>query len=162
MSEKDPTRVMFVCLGNICRSPLAEGVFRHSARERGVLDAFEIASSGTGAWHIGQGPDRRMRQTASRHGISLEGLRGQQLQWSDLDYYDLILCMDQNNLDQARSLAGGRFDDKIKLFRSFDPEAPIQDAEVPDPYYGAGDGFERVYDIVSRTCNALLDELVGC
>ena len=151
-------RIMFVCAGNICRSPLAEGIFRHQAFEKGVLDQFEIASSGTGGWHAGELPDRRMRQTAHRHGVSLDGQRAQQFEVGDLEYYDLILAMDKSNLSHITHLdAHNSFGHKIKLFRAYDPDP--EDMQVPDPYYGGGQGFERVYSIVDRTVANLLDEL---
>ncbi|MEZ4698984.1 MAG: low molecular weight protein-tyrosine-phosphatase [Rhodothermales bacterium] len=151
-------RVMFVCMGNICRSPLAEGVFRHLAREAGSGDAFEIASSGTGGWHVGDPPDRRMRQTATRHGISLDGQRARQFERADFERYDHILAMDEDNLRHLEALS--RHDahrDKLALFRSHDPEPG--DGNVPDPYYGGDSGFEEVYRIVHRTAGALLQSL---
>ncbi len=156
MNAKDSLiRIMFVCAGNICRSPLAEGVFRHVAREQGALDRFEIASSGTGGWHVGESPDRRMRKTASSHGVSLDGQRAQQFEAGDLEYYDLILAMDKNNLSHIRYMdARNRYGDKIKLFRSYDPEPG--DEEVPDPYYGGAQGFEEVYRMVDRTVKEIL------
>lgn len=159
MKESDKlTKVMFVCMGNICRSPLAEGVFRHQAREAGVLDQFEIASSGTGGWHVGQRPDRRMNAVAEKNGVSMEGQYAQQFGFSDLDYYDVILAMDKDNLRNIQQLdAAGKHADKIGLFRSHDPEPGTM--EVPDPYYGGPEGFDRVFEMVERTSKALLDEL---
>ena len=152
------TKVMFVCMGNICRSPLAEGVFRHLAREAGLLDRFEIASSGTGGWHVGQKPDRRMNQVAIKNGVSMEGQFAQQFEMSDLGYYDIILAMDKDNLRNIQSLdAGNRHAGKIHLFREFDPEPG--DMEVPDPYYGGARGFDNVFSIVDRTARVLLDRL---
>ncbi len=159
MTEKDQlTRVMFVCMGNICRSPLAEGVFRHLAREAGVLNNFEIASSGTGGWHAGERPDRRMNQVAIKNGVSMEGQFAQQFQMSDLEYYDIILAMDKDNLRNVKSLdAGNKHAQKIHLFREFDPEPG--DMQVPDPYYGGPRGFDNVFDIVDRTAKVLLERL---
>ena len=158
MSDAPLTRVMFVCMGNICRSPLAEGVFRHVAQEMNVFDHYEVASSGTGAWHVGQKPDRRMRETAMRHGVSLEEQRAQQFEFGDLSYYDVILTMDSDNLSNIKHLdRHGKYADKIKLFRSYDPEPG--DLQVPDPYYGGEQGFEHVYQIVDRTVRKLLQDL---
>ncbi len=149
---------MFVCMGNICRSPLAEGVFRHLAREAGVLDEFDIASSGTGGWHAGQRPDSRMNQVALKNGVSMEGQYAQQFEFGDLDEYDLILVMDKDNLYNVKHMdAGNKHAEKIKLFRSFDPEPG--NMEVPDPYYGGPRGFDDVYNMVDRTCRALLAHL---
>ncbi len=151
---------MFVCLGNICRSPLAEGVFRHLVEEAGLEDQIEIDSSGTGRWHVGAPPDERMRATARRHGLSIDHQRGRQIVADDLEYFDYILTMDRRNYDTTR-----RLDDrqetlaKVRLFRSFDPDPG--DQEVPDPYYGRGsDGFEHVYTIVERTARNFLDYLI--
>ena len=159
MNDQDRfTRVMFVCMGNICRSPLAEGIFRHLAREAGVLDNFEIASSGTGGWHVGQSPDRRMNQVAEKNGVSMAGQYAQQFQLSDLDYYDIILAMDRDNLRNIQRLdAGKKHAHKIQLFREFDPEPG--DMQVPDPYYGGARGFDNVFSIVDRTARVLLDRL---
>ena len=159
MKENDKlVRIMFVCMGNICRSPLAEGVFRHLARESGKLDHLEIASSGTGAWHVGQPPDRRMSQTAGRHGVSLEGQTAQQFEFGDLSYYDYIYAMDRDNLDHIHHLDfQGKYSEKVALFRSMDPEPG--DLQVPDPYYGGPQGFEHVFQIVERTCERLLQTI---
>lgn len=146
---------MFVCMGNICRSPLAEGVFRHLAREAGVLHNFDIASSGTGGWHAGQRPDSRMNQVALKNGVSMEGQYAQQFEFGDLDEYDLILVMDKDNLHNVKHTdAGNKHAEKIQLFRAFDPEPG--NMEVPDPYYGGPRGFDDVYNMVDRTCRALL------
>ena len=159
MTNDKLVRIMFVCMGNICRSPLAEGVLRHQAREAGVLDHLEIASSGTGAWHVGQAPDRRMTQTAKKHGVSLDGQRAQQFEFGDLSYYDYIFAMDSDNLGNIKHLD---FQDKslhkIALFRSHDSEPG--DRQVPDPYYGGPQGFEHVYEIVERTCKRILEYVV--
>lgn len=160
MKDQDKLiRIMFVCMGNICRSPLAEGVFRHQAREAGVLDHFEIASSGTGAWHIGQKPDRRMNQVAEARGVSMKGQRAQQFEFNDFDYYDYIFVMDRDNLHHVMHFDAARqFKEKVRLFREHDPYPG--DMEVPDPYYGGAQGFERVFEMVDRTCNQLLAHLV--
>ena len=160
MTEKKQSdwliRVHFVCMGNICRSPLAEGVLRHQAREAGVLDHLEIASSGTGAWHVGQPPDRRMAQTAQKHGVSLDGQTADQFSFGDLSYYDYIFAMDSDNLAHIKHLdMQDKYADKIALFRSHDPEPG--DMQVPDPYYGGAQGFENVYRIVERTCAQILE-----
>ncbi|MFK7848465.1 MAG: low molecular weight protein-tyrosine-phosphatase [Rhodothermales bacterium] len=160
MEKKDRlTRIMFVCMGNICRSPLAEGVFRHQAREAGVLDQFYIASSGTGGWHAGQRPDKRMDQVAQKNGVSMEGQYAQQFEYGDFDEYDLILVMDKDNLHNVKQMdPAGKHEAKVKLFRSFDPEPG--DMQVPDPYYGGPRGFDDVYQMVDRTSGALLTHLL--
>ena len=154
------TGVLFVCLGNICRSPLAEHVFRHLAAERGLADSFMVDSAGTGAWHVGEAPDARSAEVALRHGITLDG-QARQVTTEDFATYDLILAMDRDNLrtiEKASHAAHG--DARLELLRRWDPDAH-GDLEVPDPYYGAGSGFDHVYDMVERSCRALLDELAG-
>jgi protein-tyrosine phosphatase len=150
------TRVLFVCLGNICRSPLAEGVFRHLARQRNVADRYQIDSAGTGGWHIGERPDRRSAEVARRNGVLLEG-EARQVLPEDFERFDWIVAMDKDNLRdlQAMSRKGGRA--KLQLLRDFDPEP--EDRNVPDPYYGGPDGFDDVYTMVYRSSMALLDRL---
>jgi protein-tyrosine phosphatase len=153
-----PYRVLVVCLGNICRSPLAEGVFRHLAEEAGVGDRFEVDSVGTGPWHVGDPPDRRMRETARRRGVPIDALRGRQLSAADLERYDLVLAMDREVLHDTRCLAPDGNAPHVRLFREFDPEPG--DYQVPDPYYGGPQGFDDVYDMVERTAGELLRRLV--
>lgn len=149
-------RILFVCLGNICRSPLAEGVFRHHVERAGLGSHFEIGSAGTGDWHAGDPPDRRMCAAARARGVDITGQRARQLVASDLQRHDLILAMDRENQRNIRALANGRHD-HVVLFRSFDPEPEA--GEVPDPYYGGEEGFAHVYEIVDRTSRALLEHL---
>jgi protein-tyrosine phosphatase len=155
----DRVRVMFVCLGNICRSPLAEGIFRHHVQERGLAERIEIQSSGTGSWHIGEAADHRMRQTASRRGVPIDEHVAQQFIEDHLSEFDHILVMDKQNLNDILFFdQDDRFGGKVRLFREFDP---IPDTyQVPDPYYGGASGFDEVYDIVERTSRRLLDEIV--
>ncbi len=154
-----PVRILFVCLGNICRSPLAEGVFQKLVEERGLSEHFDIDSAGTGSWHIGESPDDRMQKTARDHGIELRDQSARRVTPADLDAYDHVLVMDKKNRRRMREIDGhDRHEQKIQLFRSFDPEPG--DMEVPDPYFGGDDGFEHVYEIVERTAARLLDDLV--
>ena len=149
-------KVLFVCLGNICRSPTAEGVFRHKVREAGLEDRIEIDSAGTGDWHVGKAPDARTRAAALRRGYDLSGLRARQVSVADFSRYDLILAMDNANLRDLKHLRAGNGTAELDLFlRRFDLEID----EVPDPYYGGDDGFERVLDLVERACDGLLMEL---
>jgi len=153
------TRVCFVCLGNICRSPTAEGVFVHLVSEGGHEDAFEIDSAGTAAYHAGERPDRRSAATAQARGMPLRG-RSRQFRVEDFDRFDHVLAMDCSNRDDLRRLAPD--DDaraKIRLLRDFDPESPPE-SEVPDPYYGGADGFDRVFDICQAASRGLLDQLL--
>jgi protein-tyrosine phosphatase len=151
-----PTRLCFVCMGNICRSPLAANVFRHKARLRGVEDHFEVESAGTGGWHAGEPPDVRARRTASAHGVPMNGT-ARQIKPTDFDRFDLLLCMDDENREHL--LAMGAPPAKVRLLLACDPQATCR--EVPDPYYGGPDGFETVYQLVDSACDALLDELLA-
>jgi protein-tyrosine phosphatase len=151
--------IMFVCMGNICRSPLAHGIFRDLVAEAGLAAHFHIASSGTGAWHVGQLPDTRMRQTARQHGVSLDSLRAQQFVEADLENFDHIFVMDKDNLHDVQYLdRNNEYGHKVRLFREVDPEPG--DYQVPDPYYGGAQGFEAVYAMVNRTAGELLDRLI--
>ena len=156
--EQGPVRVLFVCLGNICRSPLAEGVFHSMAKERGLEGLFDIDSAGTGAWHVGQPPDSRMHQTAMKHGVDLSGQRARQFKEKDLVDFDYVFAMDESNLrDILLHDPEERYHDQVGLFRRYDPQP--DDYQVPDPYYGGDGGFDRVYAIVERTALALIDHL---
>ncbi len=152
-------RILFVCLGNICRSPLAEGVFRDAITRRGLEDRFEIDSAGTGAWHAGESPDRRMRETALRNGVSLGDQTARQFGKADFEGYDHIFAMDRDNLHDILYMdPGGEYSHKVRLFREVDPEPG--DYQVPDPYYGMGDGFQQVFNIVKRTVEELASRLI--
>jgi protein-tyrosine phosphatase len=150
------TEISFVCLGNICRSPLAQGVFQDLVNREKLDQKIFISSSGTGNWHIGNLPDERMRQTAQSKGIKLES-RAQQFQSKDFNRFNLVLAMDHSNLVRLSEIAPSTLQkNKLMLFRSFDPESN-EDQDVPDPYYGGTKGFEEVYSMVKRTCPPLLD-----
>lgn len=152
------TRICFVCLGNIVRSPLGENMFRHLTQQSGVEERYEVDSAGTGNWHVGEAPDRRMRQVAAKRGFKYDG-RARQFRQSDFDKFDLIIAMDAENRANLRRLARSADDEaKIHLMREFDSQGS-PNAPVPDPYYGGIDGFEKVYDIVERSCQGLLDAL---
>lgn len=153
-----PYRILFVCLGNICRSPLAEGIFRHQVEAAGLAQHFEIASAGTGDWHVGRPPDQRMIATAKERGVEIAHQRARHLRASDLERHDLILAMDRSNLANIRALAfPGAATSHVVLFRDFDPRP--DSVEVPDPYYGGEEDFRQVFEIVERTSRALLDKL---
>ncbi|MBN2718746.1 MAG: low molecular weight phosphotyrosine protein phosphatase [Deltaproteobacteria bacterium] len=155
---KDKTKIMFVCMGNICRSPLAHAVFEDMVARAQLSDRFEIESSGTISHHVGELPDSRMRETASRHGVSMTH-RARQFRKADLDAYDMIFAMDADNLSNIRRLAPNSEQlKKVQLFRNFDPDAS-PNADVPDPYYGGAEGFENVFQIVHRTAANLLESL---
>ena len=150
------TKVLFVFMGNICRSPAAEGAFRDLVEKAGLSDEFMIDSAGTGAWHEGEPADRRMRRAAERRGLTLTSL-ARAVRPDDYEHFDVILAMDTDNLRTLRKRAPAAHHHKIRLFRDLDPEEPGLD--VPDPYYGPEGGFEDVLDIVTRTSQALLEEL---
>jgi protein-tyrosine phosphatase len=154
-----PTRLLFVCLGNICRSPLAESVFRHLAREHGVEDEFHIDSAGTSGYHAGSSPDRRSVATARGRGVEVIG-RSRQLTEADLHEFDLVVVMDAENLAEVNALhAAVGAAARVHRLREWDPEP--DDYDVPDPYFGGPHGFERVHDLVHRSCEALLGHLLA-
>lgn len=157
ITAEEPVKICFVCLGNICRSPTAEGVFQHLVNERGLESYFEIDSAGTSAYHIGESANSKSQQTANKHGITLHS-KARRFEASDLEYFDLILAMDRENLSNIRRMDPERkYEPKIGMLRNFDPEPG--DGEVPDPYYGGIQGFENVFQIVKRSCNRLLNQL---
>ncbi|MCC7391137.1 low molecular weight phosphotyrosine protein phosphatase [Candidatus Sumerlaeota bacterium] len=152
-------KILFVCMGNICRSPAAEGVFRSIVERRGLADRFHIDSAGTIGAHEGEGADRRMLAAAMSRGYNLESCIARKVQPRDLDEYDLILAMDRDNLFHLHSLdRGGRHEHKIKLLCDYDPDGQFR--EVPDPYYGGPEGFNKVLDIVEKASERLLDDLM--
>ena len=151
-------RICFVCLGNIVRSPLAENLFLHLAKEAGVAQRYQVASAGTSAYHVGESPDSRMREVARAHGLVYDG-SSRQFRRGDFKNFDLIIAMDAHNRRDLRHLAfSAEEGEKISLMREFDPQGS-PDAGVPDPYYGGVEGFEKVYRIVERSCQGLLATL---
>jgi protein-tyrosine phosphatase len=154
------TRVLFVCMGNICRSPTAEGVMRALVADAGLSDEIEIDSAGTGGWHVGAPPDSRAVAAAARRGIRLDG-GARQVRVKDFDDFDLVVALDAANARDLRRLAPDEAAAaKVRLLREFDPaSAGGRDLDVPDPYYGESDGFGHVLDLVDAACRGLLDEL---
>lgn len=152
------TRICFVCLGNIVRSPLAENMFIRLAEEAGVAHKYEVDSAGTSGYHIGEPPDPRMRRVAAGYGLHYDG-SARKFNRQDFDRFDLIIAMSPSNREDLFRL-GRDLDhqNKIHLLREFDPHGG-PDAPVPDPYYGGIQGFEEVYTIVERSCQGLLREL---
>jgi protein-tyrosine phosphatase len=155
-------RLLFVCLGNICRSPTAEGVMRDLVEREGLQEEIELDSAGTGSWHVGEPPDARASATAARRGITLDG-RARQVHGPDFEDFDLILAMDSSNLAELRRLAPGEQQRaKVRLLREYDPaSAGRRDLDVPDPYYGAPGGFEEVLDLVQAACGGLLVQITA-
>jgi protein-tyrosine phosphatase len=151
-------RILFVCMGNICRSPTAEGVMRRLLEEEGLADRVEIESAGTGGWHVGQPPDARATLAARRRGVTLDGA-ARQVRPCDFRDFDLVIAMDRSNLRELLALAPDEdAAEKVRLLREFDP-ASSGDLDVPDPFYGGDRGFETVLDLVEAACRGLLDEL---
>ncbi|MBN1231225.1 MAG: low molecular weight phosphotyrosine protein phosphatase [Anaerolineales bacterium] len=153
-----PVKVLFVCLGNIVRSPLGENVFMHLVEEQGLQNKYKADSAGTIGYHAGETPDSRMRRVASKRGLQYTG-KARQVQDRDFVDFDLIIAMDTTNREDLLERAGtDTHRSKIHLMREFDPHVNTE-ASVPDPYYGGIDGFEEVYDIVDRSCRVLLEKL---
>jgi protein-tyrosine phosphatase len=158
MAKSDQLKVLFVCMGNICRSPLAEGVFRHLVMQAGLADRFEIDSAGTSSYHIGDPPDTRTTSVARARGIELTGA-ARQIKPADLHDFDYILVMDAQNMTRVQQLAKSGAGAQVRMLRDFDDEASDANRDVPDPYYGGPRGFEHVHDIVERSCARLLDHI---
>jgi protein-tyrosine phosphatase len=150
--------VLFVCLGNICRSPLAEGVLAHLLAEAGLGDRVSVDSAGTGAWHVGDPPDPRSVEVAHRFGVRLRGT-GRQVRVGDFRRFTHVVAMDRENLRNLERMREGAGEGpRPRLLRDWDPEGG-EGAEVPDPYYGGPDGFVTVFRMVERSCRGILDEL---
>ncbi len=151
-----PVGVLFICMGNICRSPLAEGVFLSKIQRRGVADRVLVESAGTGGWHVGHRADPRVREVARHYGVSLDSTARQVIR-ADFDRFDHLICMDNDN--RSDLLDAGAPPDRVRLLLELDPGLKVR--EVPDPYYGGADGFQRIYTLIERGCEALLDDLVA-
>lgn len=151
-------KILFVCLGNICRSPTAEGVFRRVMSERAPELEIEIDSAGTHDYHLGEPPDRRAQVAALRRGIDLSSLRARRVERRDFERFDLILAMDRENLALLRRQAPEEHHDRIRLLMEFAAEATAR--EVPDPYYGGAAGFEQVLDLMEEAADGLLAEVL--
>ena len=147
-SEREVTGILFICMGNICRSPLAEGIFQRKLSECGLQDQYSVDSAGTGDWHAGDLADPRMRATAIRHGIDLKS-RARQVKTIDFVRFDMLLAMDQNNYLHLLDIAQGESQkERVHMMRAFDSDAK-QDLDVPDPYFGGDKGFEDVYHMLN-------------
>ena len=146
--------VLFVCLGNICRSPTAEGVFRAAVAKAGLSERIRVESAGLGNWHVGSAPDRRAVQAAGRRGYDLAKLRGRQVEVADFTHFGWILAMDDSIMKALTAMRPAEFDGHLGLLLDFAPELGVRD--VPDPYYGAPAGFDRVLDLVEASSAGLL------
>jgi len=153
----EKVKVLFVCMGNICRSPTAHGVFRALVQASNLEALIEIDSAGTHAYHSGEPPDRRAQQTASQRGIDLSDLRARAVCNKDFDKYDYILAMDEANYMSLQTCCPEDIQHKIHLFLSYAPQ--LNRREVPDPYYGGQKGFENVFDMIEQASQGLLDDI---
>ena len=150
------TRVLFICMGNICRSPAAEAVFLHRLATRGLEHRFDVESAGTGGWHAGEAADPRSRAEGNRRGYQLV-TPARQVTGDDFDRFDLLVCMDMENA--AHLMDRGAPDEKVRLLLEWHPES--RHREVPDPYYGGVDGFAHMYDLIEAAIDPLLDDLLA-
>lgn len=150
-------KVLFVCMGNICRSPTAEGVFTHLVTEKQLLDSFEIDSAGTHAYHVGEQPDHRAQRAAKERGIELSHLRARKVIYGDFEDYDYLLAMDDDNYGTLISACPSHHQDKIKYFLDYAPQLGFR--EVPDPYYGGEQGFEKVLNMIEAASEGFLNAL---
>ncbi|MEZ7885037.1 MAG: low molecular weight protein-tyrosine-phosphatase [Bacteroidales bacterium] len=151
-------RIIFVCLGNICRSPSAEAVFKNIIQKRGISNLFEIDSAGLHGYHEGERADARMRRHASNRGIELTSI-SRPIKFSDIEYFDLVIGMDDSNISALRRLAGEKY--RSKIFKMTDFRIDTTYTEVPDPYYGGDAGFELVLDILEDSCEGLLNQILN-
>jgi protein-tyrosine phosphatase len=150
-------KVLFVCMGNICRSPTAHGVFETLIQREGLAQHIEIDSAGTHAYHIGEPPDARAQQAAKRRGFDLSAQRARKVQPEDFLEFDYVLAMDRSNYEDLRAICHPDYEHRLRLFLEFAPQAGVQD--VPDPYYGGAQGFERVLDLIEAASEGLLVEM---
>ena len=158
MRVEPPKSILFVCLGNICRSPLAEGVFGHVLATRGMDQAVRLDSAGTGGWHAGSAPDPRSVDIAAHHGIDISGQKARKVTPDDFDRFDLIFGMDRSNVADLKAAAPSSAQDRIHLFLEF---AGNRGSEVPDPYYGGSEGFASVYRMIREASETIATRLEG-
>jgi len=157
--SRDTLRVLFVCMGNICRSPMAEGVFRRRIKERAGHLRIKVDSAGTHGYHVGSPPDKRAQAAAARRGVNIDSLASRRVHVDDFDRFDYILAMDSDNLEYLLDLAAPEQHDKIELFLNY--SATSTGADVPDPYYGGPTGFERVLDLIEEASERLLADVAA-
>ena len=157
MTSNETVRVLFVCMGNICRSPLAHGLFEHMVREAGLAEHIVVDSAGTHAYHVGEPPDPRSQETARRRGVDLSTQQARKVSEKDFEAFDYVLAMDKDNYQVLAEICPPGREHRLRLFLEFAPELP--ETEVPDPYYGGASGFERVYDLVEAAARGLLKEI---
>lgn len=151
-------RILFICMGNICRSPTAAAVFRHLLQQRTADVTVEVDSAGTHDYHVGEAPDRRAMAAARRRGFDMSGLRARQIEDSDFERFDLLLAMDRENVAELRRRAPAAYHPRIRLFMEYAPQAHSR--VVPDPYYGGSQGFEEVLDLLEQASAGLIEEVL--
>lgn len=150
-------KVLFVCMGNICRSPTAQGVFEALLSREGLLGHIQVDSAGTHAYHVGEPPDPRAQQAASRRGVDLSVQRARKVRPEDFLEFDYVLAMDRRNYEDLKEICHPDYEERLRLFLEFAPQVEVPD--VPDPYYGGVQGFERVLDLIEQAADGLLAEL---
>jgi protein-tyrosine phosphatase len=158
VNDMKKVSVLFVCMGNICRSPTAQGVFRALVESEALGDRIATDSAGTIAYHVGEPPDRRARETATKRGIDLSDLRARKVVSEDFDRFDYLLAMDSDNYKELREICPPGFEGRLHMFMDFAAQRAEQ--EVPDPYYGGVAGFDRVFDMVEEASHGLLDHIL--
>ncbi|MEJ2307872.1 MAG: low molecular weight phosphotyrosine protein phosphatase [Gammaproteobacteria bacterium] len=156
-AESKPVSVLFVCMGNICRSPTAHGIFRRMVEEEGLGESIRIDSAGTHAYHIGKPPDERAQATAMKRGFDLGDLRARQAAAADFERFDYVLAMDRENYSLLADICPRGYEERLSLFLDYAPGLGIR--EVPDPYWGGEQGFERVFDMIEAASRGLLDDI---
>ncbi len=159
MKQRTRIKVIFVCMGNLCRSPTAEAVFRSKIKQAGMTAHIECASAGTHDYHVGSAPDRRSQTAALQRGYDMSTLRGKQVGANDFHAYDYVLAMDEQNLATLKRICPEQHLHKLHLFSDFDQQ--YRGISVPDPYYGSGDGFETVLDMIEQGSDSLLTHLIA-
>jgi len=158
VKETAMVRLCFVCLGNICRSPTAEGIMVHLIEKRGLSGSVQVESAGTGAWHVGERADPRSQETAIKRGVPLPS-RARQFTAVDFTRFDYVLAMDRSNFEALRDLDEGAAEKRLYMFRNFDPTVSGT-PDVPDPYYGGPNGFDDVFELCLRACEGLLEHVL--
>jgi protein-tyrosine phosphatase len=151
-------KILFVCMGNICRSPTAEGVFRHVLKVMKLENKVEASSAGTHGYHAGEAPDQRAQHAAARRGYDLSRIRARKVSPQDLAYFDLVLAMDRKTLESLKEISSPAYSDRLRLFMDFSSRFEVD--EVPDPYYGRGEGFDLVLDMVEDATQGLANHLI--
>ncbi|MCU7811081.1 MAG: low molecular weight phosphotyrosine protein phosphatase [Candidatus Thiodiazotropha sp. (ex Notomyrtea botanica)] len=157
MHRQVKVKVLFVCMGNICRSPTAHGVFRSLVEREDLKDRIHTDSAGTIAYHVGEPPDRRARETAAKRGVDLSDLRARKARAEDFEIFDYVIAMDRSNYSELQDICPSGYEEKLYLFLDFAPHLP--EDEVPDPYYGGVAGFDRVFDLVENASRGLLQHI---